>query len=111
MARAKKTPQRPAVKAASPAAKPSASTGGEVERRWKEYWARRKRLEEAVDKVRVASEALKGAQEDEKARRADFNEIKRSLTDLLDVDPAGAPQREPIQLPRSLPEVAPKQAG
>ncbi len=109
-AKAKKTPQRlTAVMARKRSGEPTQSD--EVERRWTEYWACRKRLEEMVEKVRAAGEALKGAQEQEKACRAEFDDIKRSLTKLLDVDPAGAPTREPIPLPRSLPEVTPKQAG
>jgi hypothetical protein len=108
---AAKTRKTPAQPAPARAAKSAAAAGGEVERRWKEYWARRKQLEDAVEKVRAATEALRGAQADEKTRRAEFDEVKRSLTTLLDVDPVGQPAREPIQLPRSLPEVTPKQAG
>lgn len=103
----KKTPRRPAP--VKKAAKSSESAGTEVEKRWKEYWARRKQLEDAVEKVRVASTALKSAQELEKTRRAEFDEIKQSLTTLLDVDPVGAATREPIPFQRSLPETAPKQ--
>jgi hypothetical protein len=111
-AKTKKIPRRPApAKAAKGTAKRSESAGSEVERRWKEYWARRKQLEEAVEKVRAASDTLKSAQEQEKTRRAEFDEIKRSLTKLLDVDPVGGPAREPILLPRNLPETAPKQVG
>jgi hypothetical protein len=98
-----------------PAAKPpksgaTTSPGTEVERRWKDYWERRSRLERAVEAVRAATTELKKAQEDEKARRAEFEEVKRSLTTLLDVDPVGAPTRDPIPLQRSLPE-PPKQVG
>ena len=46
----------------------------------------------------------------EKARRAEFEEVKRTLTTLLDVEPVGAPARDPIPLPRSVPE-PPKQVG
>jgi len=112
MARAKpkKAPRRPvAVKPAQKTARSGESAGTEVEKRWTEYWARRKQLEEAVDKVRAASAALKSAQELEKARRAEFDETKESLTTLLDVDPVGAAAREPIPFQRSLPETAPKQ--
>jgi hypothetical protein len=101
----KKAPQRPQP----PARKPNDPAGSEVERRWKEYWSRRKQLEEAVEKVRTAAAALKSAQELEKTRRAEFDDIKRSLTSLLDVEPAGAPVREPIPLQRNLPETATKQ--
>jgi hypothetical protein len=108
----KKASRRPApATAAKRPAKASDSAGSDVERRWKEYWARRKQLEEAVEKVRAASEALKSAQEQEKNRRAEFDEIKRSLTKLLDVDPVGGPVREPILVARSLQETAPKQVG
>lgn len=105
----KKTARRPApTKAAKRAAKPTDSGGSEVERHWKEYWAHRKQLEEAVQKVRTAGEALKRAQEQEKAHRARFDDIKRSLTRLLDVDPVPPPTREPIPLSRNLPETAAK---
>ena len=93
------------------AAKSNDSGAGGVERHWKEYWASRKRLEEAVEKVRAASEVLKSTQELEKARRTEFEEIKRSLTRLLDVDPVAVSTREPITLPRTLPQTAPKEAG
>jgi hypothetical protein len=80
-----------------------------VGQRWKEYWARRKQLEEAVERVRTAAAALKSAQELEKTRRAEFDDVKRSLTTLLDVDPVAAPSREPIPLQRNLPEAAGRQ--
>ena len=112
MARAKpkKPPRRPVpVKSARKVARSGESVGTEVEKRWKDYWARRKQLEEAVEKVRAASTALRSAQELEKTRRAEFDEIKQSLTTLLDVDPVSAATREPIPFQRSLPETAPKQ--
>jgi hypothetical protein len=100
-------------KIARDAAKATGSGGSEVERRWREYWACRKRLEEAVEKVRAATDTLKAAQEQEKARRSEFDEIKRSLTKLLDVDPVTGASREPIPLaPRSVADAAaPKQLG
>jgi hypothetical protein len=64
-----------------------------------------------VERVRSAGDALRTAQEQEKACRVEFDDIKRSLTKLLDVDPAGAPTREPIPLQRGLPEATSKQAG
>jgi hypothetical protein len=80
-----------------------------VERRWKEYWARRTQLEEAVAKVRAATDALKAAQEAERARRGEFDAIKRTLTTLLDVEPASSvPAREPVALQHGLAEAAPK---
>jgi hypothetical protein len=106
-AKTKKIAQRPQPPARTGKANDPASS--EVERRWKEYWARRKQLEEAVEKVRLAAAALKSAQELEKTRRAEFDDIKRSLTTLLDVDPVAAPAREPIPLQRHLPEPASKQ--
>jgi hypothetical protein len=99
--KAKKAARRPAPKQATPrVAKRKESGGSEVERRWKEYWVRRKQLEEAVGKVRAASDVLKSAREQEKTRRAEFDEIKRLLTKLLDIDPVDASAREPIPLPR-----------
>ncbi len=109
MARAKTKKPPPRTQPPTRTVKPNDSAGSEVERRWKEYWARRKQLEEAVEKVRAAAAALKSAQELEKTRRAEFDDIKRSLTTLLDVDPAGTPAREPIPLQRNLPETATKQ--
>ena len=57
-AKTKKAPQRPQP----PARKPNDPAGSEVERRWKEYWSRRKQLEVAVEKVQAAAAALKSAQ-------------------------------------------------
>ena len=113
MARAKQKQsarRSPAPKTAKREPKPKDSPGTEVERRWQEYWSRRSQLEQAVEKVRSATTELRKAQEDEKARRAEFDEVKRSLTALLDVEPAGAPARDPIPLQRGLPE-PPKQVG
>ena len=112
-AKTKKLPRRAApTKATKGTAKSNDSGGSEVERRWKEYWACRKQLEDAVEKVRAATEVLKSTQEQEKARRTEFEEIKRSLTKLLDVDPvAAASVREPIPIQRSLPEAPPKETA
>lgn len=110
MAKAAKPKSRPATPKAPKAAAKANTPGTEVERRWKDYWERRSRLELAVEAVRKSTAELKKAQEDEKARRAEFEEVKRSLTTLLDVDPVGAPARDPIPLPRSIPE-PPKQVG
>jgi outer membrane protein TolC len=107
---AKPKSTRPAAPKSPKGAAKASAPGSEVERRWKDYWERRSRLERAVEAVRAASAELKKAQEDEKARRAEFEEVKRSLTTLLDVDPVGAPARDPIPLPRGLPE-PPKQVG
>jgi len=109
-----------------PATKPTKSSpkanapGSEVERRWQDYWERRSRLEQAVEAVRTATAALKKAQDDEKLRRAEFDEVKKTLTTLLDVEPVGNPAapappvapagRDPIPLQRSAPE-PPKQVG
>jgi hypothetical protein len=104
---------------APPKASPKANAPGtEVERRWQDYWDRRSRLEQAVDAVRTATAALKKAQEDERARRTEFDEVKKTLTTLLDVEPVGAATappaaasgRDPIPLQRSVTE-PPKQVG
>jgi hypothetical protein len=62
--------------------------GSEVEGRWNEYWARRQELESAIEQVRVAREALDAAAATEQSLRTAFEDIKRSLKDLLDVAPA-----------------------
>ncbi len=107
MARAKKKTKarakpksKPRAKAASTAQKSAAKgtrkkAGTEVERRWKEYWRIRKELEDVVAKVRSAKEALDAAMDLERTKREDFDETRRILTQLLDVEPAG---------PRLLPE-------
>jgi len=124
MAKPKPSPRRPPGARPSPKgskASPKANApGSEVERRWQDYWERRSRLEQAVEAVRSATAELKKAQEDEKARRAEFDEVKKTLTTLLDVEPVGsaaAPTppaassgRDPIPLQRNLPE-PPKQVG
>lgn len=117
-AKPKPSPRRPpaAPKPAKGAAKAS-SPGTEVERRWQDYWERRSKLEHAVEAVRSATAELKKAQEEEKTRRTEFEEVKKTLTTLLDVEPVGAvaptpsaPARDPIPLQRNLPE-PPKQVG
>ena len=114
-AKTKKTAQRPAPAAAAKRAGASkGSAGGEVTRRWADYWKCRKQLEESVERVRAATQALRSAQEQEKARRVEFDEIKRSLTKLLDVDPV-APrepgQREPGQRETSQREMIQRELG
>lgn len=51
-------------------------------------------------------EALAAAGEIERTRRAEFDQVKRTLTDLLDVEPAG-PQR-PVAVPNEPREAANK---
>lgn len=109
-ARARAAKKAPGGKAAAkPAARGAASPGAsnDVERRWKEYWAARKKLEAAVETVKAARDALNEAQEAERSCRSAFDEIKRSLTELLDVDPAGGPQRGPTPMPRRQQGTAP----
>ncbi len=93
---------------AKPAATPSSTqvsakrpVDSEVERRWKEYWACRTKLEDAVETVTAAREALQTAQETERTSRAEFEVLKGSLTTLLDVDPAGGPQKPPTSVAQS----------
>ncbi|MBM4267132.1 MAG: hypothetical protein FJ144_11060 [Deltaproteobacteria bacterium] len=83
--------------------------GSDVERRWKEYWNSRSLLEDAVEKVKLARDSLQKAQETERNRRAEFDQIKRSLTTLLDVEPAGSAQPKAVQMPTSVP--TPVQGG
>ena len=98
-------PVKPAAKSGS--AKSSAKGGSDVERRWKEYWACRKQLEDSVEKVRAARETLQKAQDEERARRTEFDEIRRSLTTLLDVEPASSQQRQqPVALPQPVPQAS-----
>lgn len=93
MARAKsktkKEPRRP--RSAEPAKRTAAKqkgAGSDVEKRWSAYWQHRNELEEAVAKVREAREALARFVEIERARRTEFEQVKASLTELLDVEPA-----------------------
>lgn len=82
---------KPAKRAKARGAATSA-VDAQVEERWREYWSRRTALEDAVSQVREAREALNLAIERESACRAEFDEIKRGLTELLDVEPAGPPR-------------------
>lgn len=96
-------PRAPVRPKAKPAARSrtslkGGSPGSDVERRWKEYWACRTKLEEAVDTVKSAREALTAAQEAERACRSEFEAIKSSLTTLLDVEPASGPQKQPTPM-------------
>jgi hypothetical protein len=101
MARKTKTAKNVAkASAARAGAKDKGSPGGDVERRWKEYWACRTKLEDAVEKVKAARDGLQSAQDAERSCRAEFEGIKRSLTSLLDVEPAGNPQRPPTAIPK-----------
>ena len=89
-----KGPKAPAAKSSGKSGKRSTQT--EVERRWNEYWRCRKQLEEAVAEVAAAQESLAVAMELERSRRAVFEETKRSLEQLLEVEPPsppGAPQK------------------
>ena len=109
MARAKKKVRREAKRprakvAPKRAAAKRKGAGSDVERRWAEYWQRRKELEEAVAKVREAREALARLVEMERARRGEFEQVKGSLTELLDVEPA-SPSR-PMAVPNE-----PREAG
>jgi len=117
----KKAPaKRPAPKAAgrtrtSAGGRGSGGPQSEVEKHWQEYWDCRKRLEEAVAKVRSARDALQQAQEAERARRIEFDKVKGTLTTLLDVEPAASSQPRPVQLAAELghsrPTQPPKQVG
>lgn len=107
--RSKKKPARSASRAKPKAAvKParrraaskSGAPGSDVERRWKEYWGARKKLEEAVEAVKSARAALQEAQDLERSCRSDFESVKSSLTTLLDVEPAGGPQKQPTPMPQ-----------
>lgn len=100
-ARAKARP-KPAAKPkpAARARRAKGAPGSDVERRWNEYWACRKKLEEAVEEVRGAREALQVAQDAERACRSEFETIKGSLTDLLDVEPASGARSQPTAVPR-----------
>jgi hypothetical protein len=71
--------------------------GSDVEKRWAAYWQRRNELEEAVGKVRQAREALAELVEIERKRRSEFEQVKASLTEMLDVEPA-SPSR-PVAVP------------
>jgi hypothetical protein len=64
----------------------------DVEQRWNEYWSRRRELETAIERVKLAREALDAAVEAEQSLRSAFEETKRSLKDLLDVAPADSPR-------------------
>lgn len=85
--RAKAAKPKPAQRRAGGKTKSAAES--DVERRWNEYWASRTTLEQAVEQVKDARAALATAQDAERACRSEFEEIKRSLTELLDVEPAG----------------------
>lgn len=83
------SPSKPKKRAAAARGKTrSGPAGSHVEERWNEYWQCRQDLETAVARVQEAGQMLSEAQEAERAARAAFNEIKGSLTELLDVDPA-----------------------
>jgi hypothetical protein len=75
----------------SPAVPHATGKRSAVEQRWTEYWTRRQELEDAVARVRVAREALEQALAAEQSLRGAFDETKRALKDLLDVDPAEPP--------------------
>lgn len=102
MARAKKKVRRetkqPRPKAASKrTASKKKGAGSDVEKRWAEYWQRRNELEDAVARVKEARDALTRLVEVERTRRNDFEQVKASLTELLDVEPAN-PSR-PVAVP------------
>lgn len=80
------------------AASSKAAPGSDVERRWKEYWASRTKLEAAVEQVKRAREALHAAQETERECRTGFEAIKASLTELLDVESPAGPTRAPTPI-------------
>jgi hypothetical protein len=113
--RTKREAKRPRTKAVSrkTASKKTASgktaskrkgSESDVEKRWSAYWQRRNDLEEAVAKVREAREALASFVEIERSRRAEFEQVKASLTELLDVEPAV--QSRPVAVPSE-----PREAG
>jgi chromosome segregation ATPase len=102
VARAKKKVRRetkqPRPKAASKrSASKKKGAGSDVEKRWAEYWRRRNELEEAVAQVKEARDALARLVEIERTRRSEFEQVKASLTELLDVEPAN-PNR-PVAVP------------
>lgn len=72
----------------SPARKTTGKRGTEVEHQWSAYLKRRTALVQAVETVRVASAELSKARETEAARRKDFDDSKRSLEQLLEVEGA-----------------------
>ncbi len=81
--------------AATSVRKKKSEAESEVEKHWQQYWDCRKRLEEAVSLVRAAREALAQAQEQERGRRIEFDKVKGSLTNLLDVDPVAGQSVRP----------------
>lgn len=109
MARAKKKTRQEAKAPRSKAVTKKAaskrkSAGTDVEKRWTVYWQRRSELEDAVAKVREARDALAQLVEVERTRRSEFEQVKASLTELLDVEPA-SPSR-PVAVPSE-----PREAG
>jgi hypothetical protein len=116
----KKKAKKPATKRPAGRRTGSATTGAkarsksgaetEVEKRWQEYWDCRKRLEEAVARVRTAREALQQAQESEHARRIEFDKVKGTLTTLLDVEPATSMQPGPVRLATDVGHMQPHQS-
>jgi hypothetical protein len=96
MARAKQTPPKaPAPSSAKASAKPArapraakepTSSRSEVEKEWEQYWQHRAALEEACADVRRAQSSLAEATKRESERRIAFEEAKRSLKQLLEVE-------------------------
>jgi hypothetical protein len=62
----------------------------EVEQRWNEYWTCRKQLEETIEQVRASRAQLTEIQAVEREHRTAFEDTKRSLKQLLEVEPAAA---------------------
>jgi hypothetical protein len=113
-ARSSSAKKKPAAKAAK--ARPRSAGGKkrgsgqatEVERRWADYLEQRTALEESVAAVQAASEALSSARQIEAERRKQFDEQKRALEQLLEVEAASArrpdkPERKPLEFPGPAP--------
>ena len=87
----------------SSARKTTGKRGTEVERQWSAYLKRRTALVQAVETVRAASAELSKARQTEAARRKDFDESKRLLEQLLEVEGAasgsGGRERRSLELP------------
>ena len=101
-----KTKKAPAKKAPAkkPARKGVGKHGTEVEKRWADYLEQRTALEEAVTAVQAAAQELASARQIETEKRREFDECKRTLEQLLEVDPAAGGvagrERKPLDFAR-----------
>lgn len=86
----KDKPKAPVAPAAKKSTRPTPSGGqtsrSDVERRWQEYWRCRTELEQACNAVRQAQTSLGAAVDKEKKCRSVFEESKKVLKDLLEVE-------------------------